>query len=225
MTKPIRAVLFDMDGVLIDAKDWHYEALNEALELFGHKIRRSEHLEVYDGLPTKIKLRMLSKERGLPEGLHGFINEVKQQNTLDWAWRSCRPLFVHEYALARLKNEGYQIAVCSNSIKASIEMMISKAALMQYVDRIVSNQDVGKPKPDPEMYRVAHEGFGLEADECLVVEDNPHGIEAAEAAGCELLVVDSVHDVTYQNIRSRIDAIEGIRNEGRHPAGRVESAR
>lgn len=197
-----------MDGVLIDAKDWHYEALNEALALFGHKIRRNEHLETYDGLPTRTKLKMLSREKDLPTGLHDFINEMKQEFTLDWAWRMCRPTFCHEYALARLKNEGYRIAVCSNSVRGSIEMMLTKAALIRHVDEIVSNQDVTKPKPDPEMYSKAVQTFSLTPEECLVIEDNPKGIQAATDAGCHLLVVDHVHEVQYEAIKARIDAIE-----------------
>lgn len=204
----IRAVLFDMDGVLIDAKDWHYDALNEALALFGHKIRRAEHLDTYDGLPTRTKLHMLSRERELPVGLHDFINEMKQEYTLDLAWRLCRPTFCHEYALAQLKNDGYRVAVCSNSVRGSIEMMLTKAALIRHVDTIVSNQDVRNPKPDPEMYAKAAASFDLEPRECLVVEDNPKGMQAATSAGCHLLVVDHVHEVQYATIRERIASIE-----------------
>lgn len=82
----IKAIIFDMDGVLIDAKDWHYEALNRALRLFGCEISRYDHLATFDGLPTKEKLNLLSKERHLPEKLHSFINEMKQRYT----WRSLR---------------------------------------------------------------------------------------------------------------------------------------
>lgn len=82
MTK-IKAIIFDMDGVLIEAKDWHYEALNRALKLFGMEITRYEHLTTFDGLPTKDKLKMLSLERGLPKSLHSFINELKQQYTME----------------------------------------------------------------------------------------------------------------------------------------------
>ena len=99
----IKAVLFDMDGVLIEAKDWHYEALNRVLSLFGMEISRSDHLTTFDGLPTRRKLEMLSAERGLPEQLHDFINEMKQRYTLQIVTRECNPKFVHQYALARLK--------------------------------------------------------------------------------------------------------------------------
>ncbi|HCF3308648.1 TPA: HAD hydrolase-like protein, partial [Pseudomonas aeruginosa] len=54
----IKAVIFDMDGVLIEAKDWHYDALNKALNLFGYNISRHDHLTSYDGLPTSRKLEM-----------------------------------------------------------------------------------------------------------------------------------------------------------------------
>ena len=203
----IKAVLFDMDGVLIDAKEWHYEALNKTLELFGHKIRRSDHLETFDGLPTRTKLRMLTKERDLPEELHDFINEIKQQYTLDYAWNLCKPQFHHELALSELKSAGLKIACCSNSVRSSMEMMLSKAALLPWIDLVVSNEDVDRPKPHPDMYTKAHKHFGLRADECLVVEDNQHGIEAAQAAGCHLMVVADVNEVTLENIQSRIQSI------------------
>ncbi len=92
----IRAIIFDMDGVLIEAKDWHYEALNRALRLFGLEISRYEHLSVFDGLPTRDKLEMLSVERGLPRALHSFINEMKQQFTMELVHCACKPRFCHE---------------------------------------------------------------------------------------------------------------------------------
>jgi beta-phosphoglucomutase-like phosphatase (HAD superfamily) len=69
----IKAVIFDMDGVLIDAKEWHYEALNRALTVYGFGISRHDHLATYDGLPTNTKLEILSREQGLPRSLHGVI--------------------------------------------------------------------------------------------------------------------------------------------------------
>lgn len=96
----IKAVLFDMDGVLIDAKDWHYEALNMALSLFGMEISRYDHLVTYDGLPTKKKLEMLTLERGLPKQLHDFINDIKQEFTFQLAYAKCKPTFNHRYALS-----------------------------------------------------------------------------------------------------------------------------
>ena len=94
-----------MDGVLIDAKEWHYEALNKALNLFGLGISRYDHLSSFDGLSTKQKLEMLSKEGLLPTELHKFINEMKQIYTLDYIHEKCNPNFTHRYALSNLKSE------------------------------------------------------------------------------------------------------------------------
>ena len=204
----IKAVIFDMDGVLIDAKDWHYESLNKALGIFGNEISRYDHLVTFDGLPTKKKLEMLSLEGGFPLGLHAFVNELKQQYTMDIVYSRCKPIFQHQYALSRLKNSGYKLAVCSNSIRNSIETMMEKSGLSSYLDFIISNQDVKNGKPDPEMYNTAIGRFGLNPKECLIVEDNENGIKAALASGGNLLKVENPSDVHYYNIMNRIKEIE-----------------
>lgn len=206
--KKIKAILFDMDGVLIDAKDWHYEALNKALGLFGLPISRYDHLTSFDGLPTKVKLKMVSKRFFLPESLHSFINQLKQNYTVELIHERCHPLFHHEYALSKLHQEGYKIAVCSNSIRKTIELMMEKAALTPYLDLIVSNEDVVKAKPDPEMYQFAIKSFGLRPEECIVVEDNPNGIQAGKASGAFVMEVSTVYDVTYENIMRMVRRCE-----------------
>lgn len=197
-----------MDGVLIDARDWHYEALNRALSLFGLEISRYDHLITYDGLPTKRKLEMLSRERALPPALHEFISRMKQIYTLQIIHSRCKPRFSHEYALSRLHKEGYKIAVCSNSVRQTIELMMAQACLLPYLDLILSNEDVTKSKPDPEMYIKGAASLGLRPEQCLVIEDNPKGIEAALASGAHLLQVRGVDDVTYWAVRDRIVSIE-----------------
>lgn len=206
----IKAVLFDMDGVLIEAKDWHYEALNKALRLFGYEINRYEHLTSYDGLPTKTKLKKLSLEKGLPESLHNFINDIKQQYTIDIINEQCRPRFNHEYALSKLKAEGYKTALCSNSVRMTIELMMNKAKLTNYLDEILSNQDVKNPKPDPEIYQNAMKRLGVKPEECIIVEDNENGIKAALASGGNLLAVKEVDDVTYDVIKNKIKEVEKV---------------
>jgi beta-phosphoglucomutase len=208
MGNKIKAVIFDMDGVLIEAKDWHYEALNKALKLFGMEISRYDHLVTYDGLPTKMKLEMLSVERGLPNSLHQFINDMKQQYTMEIVYAQCKPKFYHEYALSKLNQEGYKMAVCSNSIRNTIEVMMEKASLSDYLSFYVSNQDVKKGKPDPEMYNQAIIKMGLNPSECMIVEDNENGIKAARASGANVMIVESVEDVNYDNIKKHIAIFE-----------------
>lgn len=210
MSGKIEAVIFDMDGVLIDAKDWHYEALNRALGLFGMEISRYDHLVTYDGLPTRKKLEMLSLERGLPAALHEFLNDLKQTYTMELVATRCRPTFHHQYALSRLRSLGYRIAVCSNSVRSTIELMMQKASLAEYLDFFLSNQDVVQGKPSPEIYLRAIDRLCLSPSQCLIVEDNPNGIAAAKASGAHVMEVATVDDVSLENILSRIDQCEGV---------------
>lgn len=204
----IKAVIFDMDGVLIDAKEWHYEALNRALRLFGMEISRADHLTTFDGLPTRRKLEMLTVTEGLPKELHGFLNDLKQAYTLELVSSRCRPTFAHEFALARLKARGLKLAVASNSVRNTVVTMMDRANLAQHLDVMLSNEDVARSKPDPEIYRAAMERLGVTPDEALIVEDNEHGIKAARASGAHLLVVRTPADVTLANIDRRISEIQ-----------------
>ena len=204
----IKAILFDMDGVLIEAKDWHYESLNQALGVFGMPISRYDHLTNFDGLPTKKKLEMLSLEYGLPVELHSFLNTLKQRFTHEIVQRKCRPLFIHENALSKLKFLGYKMAVCSNSVRHSVELMMDKSSLMPYLDLLISNEDVVEGKPSPEMYLKAMSDLDVSPEECLILEDNPNGIRAAKASGGHLMIINEVYDVNIEAILKRIGEIE-----------------
>ena len=204
----IKCIIFDMDGVLIDAREWHYEALNRALGIFGFEISRHDHLVTYDGLPTMKKLEILSSYSNLPKQLHRFINELKQIFTIDITMTKCSPTFCHEYAISKLKADGYRMAVCSNSIRDTMSSMLSKAALISYFDFYLSNQDVEKSKPHPEIYLKAIELFGVLPSECLVLEDNVNGIKAATEAGTHVMQIHQVTDVNYANISRFIQKLE-----------------
>ncbi|MDC0975658.1 HAD family phosphatase [Alphaproteobacteria bacterium] len=208
MPQKIEAVIFDMDGVLVDAKEWHYDALNRALNLFGQEISRYDHIVTYDGLPTRMKLQMLSMERGLPNELHEFINEMKQIYTMEIVYTKCKPTFYHQFALSRLKVHGYRMAVCSNSVRQSIDMMLDRSDLHQYFDFFLSAEDVENPKPAPDIYTKAINRLGLEPEQCLIVEDNPNGIKAAQKSGAHLFSVSDVTEMTYSNIMRLLQDLE-----------------
>tara|TARA_B100000902_G_C27275459_1_gene898631 strand:+ start:848 stop:1480 length:633 start_codon:yes stop_codon:yes gene_type:complete len=208
MSKKIKAIIFDMDGVLIDAKEWHYDALNQALEIFGEKIERSEHLSSFDGLPTRSKLDLLSKSGRVPINLHEFINELKQAFTMEITAVRCKPRFIHQYALSMLKLDGYKLALASNSVIKTINYMMELSSLSEYLEFSLSNEDVTNPKPSPEIYLKALEKLNFNAEEVVVVEDNKNGIDAAKAAGTNVLEVDSTNEVTYNNIKEFILNLE-----------------
>lgn len=207
----IKAIIFDMDGVLIEAKEWHYESLNRALGLFGYEISRYDHLSRYDGLPTMRKLKMLSTEHSRPQELHRLINALKQKYTMEIIHTRCKPTFEHEYALSNLKRLGYKLGVASNSVRFSVEMMMKYSCLDQYLDVLLSNEDVSQPKPDPEIYLKAMAALDMSPEQCMIVEDNENGIAAARASGAKVMVVKDTRDVNLANIMQQLQTEEVLR--------------
>ena len=193
-----KAVLFDMDGVLIDATEWHYEALNEALEIFGFSIARDEHLARFNGMTTKKKLEILSNEYGLPFGLHGLISDIKQDRTLRIAAKKCFPTAAHLILLSTLKNSGVKIGVVTNSIRMTTEFMLKYAGISDFLDVLVTNEDVAQPKPAPDGYLLGMKLLGSLPAETVVVEDGMHGIAAANAAGARVIEVADPSEVSLE---------------------------
>jgi HAD superfamily hydrolase (TIGR01509 family) len=202
MTSRYLAVVFDMDGVLVDAQEWHYESLNEALMIFGEEISRDEHETRFDGLPTKVKLRMLEDDGRIPQGLAGQIEAVKQERTLRAAARLCFPNLEHLIMLAELKRSGYKVGVATNSIRGSASAMLNFAGVLESLDVLVTNEDVERAKPDPAIYLKACESLGISPSQVLVFEDNQYGIEAAKAAGCDVVRVENPRQLNLPFVES-----------------------
>lgn len=190
-----KAILFDLDGVLVNMPDGHYEALNRALSLFGVEINEDEHRDFFNGLPTRKKLEALESQGRLPSGLGEFINTVKQRHTKEIIPKYCAPDYSKIIMLQNLKNRGYLLGCCSNSIKETLHLMLQSAGLFHFFDIIIGNDEVSKPKPDPEIYLTAFSKLGVTPEETIIVEDSPHGIAAARASGARVKPVRNVHDV------------------------------
>jgi beta-phosphoglucomutase len=203
----IKGVVFDMDGVLVDATEWHYEAFNKAIGLFGYHISYSDHLTSYDGLPTRKKLEMLTAQFGLPLELHDFINEIKQIYTLEIAYTRCKPNFTRESMLAKLKREGIKIGLASNSVRATVDLMMKKSYLDKYLEVVFSNEDIEIPKPNPEIYLKAINSLNLDCSEVLIVEDNDNGIRAAISSGAHVMAINDIQEVNFENVIKKINQI------------------
>jgi beta-phosphoglucomutase-like phosphatase (HAD superfamily) len=203
----IKNIIFDMDGVLIDAKEWHFLALNKALSLFGLTIDLEDHYKNYDGLPTSVKLNLLSKTKGLPLALHTLINQLKQKYTIDYGNRFCKPNFLHLMTLEKLKADGFKLALASNSIPETIKLFLTKAGIYDKFDLILSNKDVLNPKPNPEIYLKAISFLKATPKECLILEDNENGIKAALDSNANLMRINSIYDVDYFKIMDVINLL------------------
>lgn len=187
----IKAVLFDLDGVLIPAVEWHYEALNYALNLFGYSIKRDDHIKIYNGLPTKDKLNIMSEKQGLPKRLHAIIRKVKSSRTDILISTSCGVDYSKKIMLKVLKDKGIKLAVCSNATKESVEFMLNKAGLIEYFDIIVGNNEGLRSKPEPDIYNYTMEKLEISKEETIIVEDAPHGVKAAILSGAHVIKVEN----------------------------------
>jgi len=195
LVRMIKVIIFDLDGVLVDATEWHYEALNEALSVFGFGITRLEHTQTYNGLPTSKKLDMLSRDKNFPVGLYKTVQVLKRKYTDEKVSVYCRPSYEKQLLLKNLVTQGFRLAACSNAQKYSVENMLSQAKLLDFFEEILGNDEGFSPKPAPDMYLSLFEKLKVLPSETLIVEDSPHGIEAAHVSGAHVLEVRGFEEV------------------------------
>jgi len=193
----ISLVLFDLDGVLIDAKKIHYEALNEALGKYA--ITEEEHVNIYDGRKTTEKLNMLSVRKGLPTEEHQQIWEKKQTITMK-KLGELEPIPAINELFQYLENNGYKIGVCSNSIRRTVLTALSAANLIQHCSVVLSNEDVKNSKPHPEMYWKAMSMMNVLPENTLIVEDSPPGLLAAQRSKAHYIRVENPYEVCIDRI-------------------------
>jgi HAD superfamily hydrolase (TIGR01509 family) len=174
-----KAILFDLDGVLVDACDWHYEALNLALMHFQKDpIPRDLHLTLYNGLPTHVKLEMM----GISETEAKEINRLKQVYTLTTirskATNVPEKVTLHTY----LKSHDYKIACVTNSIKETATEMLKATGQFDFMDLLITNEDVKNNKPSPDCYNLAIKKLNADPTKTIIVEDSVKGMQAAKAS-------------------------------------------
>jgi HAD superfamily hydrolase (TIGR01509 family) len=200
----IKLVVFDLDGVLIDSKQTHYEALNRALGS-EYAITIEEHLSTYDGLPTRSKLNMLSERKGLPTDRHAEIARAKQKHTVDILKETVQPRQDFVDMCREIKDRGYTLACASNAVRDTVKMSLLQLGIIEYFDFWYSNEDVHRPKPHFEMYFECMLKADAKPNETLIIEDSHIGRQAVLDAGAHLLAVADTHDVSLAIV---LDAIE-----------------
>ena len=201
----IKLIIFDLDGVLVEAKNIHYDALNKALGEYA--ISWNEHLSTYDGLKTSQKLDMLSKQKGLPIDRHESIWKTKQLYTLQ-ILKELPPNIRLKKLMQELTSDGYMLAVASNSIRKTVITVLAKLGIIEYMDLIMSNEDVLNSKPHPEMYWSAISKMKCLPEETLIVEDSPYGLLAAARSKSHILRVKNPKEVSIKNIYNKLYQIK-----------------
>ena len=203
LPRRIQLVVFDLDGVLVDSRELHYEALNLAIEQCAgarYVITRQEHESFYDGLSTNQKLRHMTLAKDLPIEAHKPVWQRKQELTEVLVRERLRPLPHITALVTTLKRLGFPVAVASNCIKSSVQSILDTIGLLPHVDAFFSNEDVARAKPAPDIYARACAAFCVAPANALVVEDTVKGFEAAVTAGCNLLKVVTPADTNLSRV-------------------------
>jgi HAD superfamily hydrolase (TIGR01509 family) len=202
----IKLVIFDLDGVLVDARELHYEALNKALCSIDKKyiIERDEHLSIYDGLSTTKKLNMLTKNKGLSAELYNSVWNLKQEMTIKIIDGFSVDNRIQSI-LRSLKSEGYIIACATNSIRETAKLQLIRKGFFEYIDFMYSNQDVKNSKPNSEMYLKCMIKAEVNPNETVIVEDSHIGRKGVLSSGAYLCAVEDCEDVSYDKIKRVID--------------------
>lgn len=201
----IKLIIFDMDGVLVDACEWHRVSLNQALkDISNYEISIEDHYKDFNGIPTKIKLQILLS-RGIIklEDMH-HIERLKQEYTIKIIKNFAHPRQEKIELMKYLKNKGCKIACYTNSIRKTAELMLNNSDLLKYLDLLITNEDIIKSKPDPEGYLFAINHFNVSKDETIIIEDSPIGIEAAKKSGAFVLEVKNQDYVNINLIKDYI---------------------
>jgi len=209
----IKCIFFDLDGVLVDACDWHYLALNKALESIGiDKISREDHITTYNGLPTKVKLEML----GLNQDESALVWKLKQDYTLDIIKKNSEIQHEKIELFSELKKENIKIVCVTNSIEETAHEMLKSTGQFEYFDLIITNELVENNKPHPDCYNLAVKKMDIDPENCIIVEDSPKGLQSAEASvipNSNIWKVKNSTEVTLENYRRFLD--ENFDSNGR----------
>lgn len=203
----IKAVCFDLDGVLVDACDLHKQALESAmLSTVGYKISEEDHKTKFNGLPTKRKLSLL----GISEENIELIDSVKQAITLFKIKNDIKYDPTKVEIFKYLDDNKLDYTVVTNSSLDSTISLLHSIGVWYFTPRIITNRDVKDPKPSAEGYLKAFYQMKVSPMEVLIVEDSDHGIAAAKASGAHILVVNNATEVTVDTIKQAIQNVNNI---------------
>jgi HAD superfamily hydrolase (TIGR01509 family) len=204
-----KLVIFDLDGVLINSRELHFDALNTALAKVGSQyvISHDEHLSTYDGLSTTKKLNLLTELRELPFNCYDQIWQDKQQATIELIRKLPRN-YVADSIITQLKTRGWKIAVASNSIRETVRVALDTIGVLGKIDYIVSNEDVHHTKPFPEMYWACMTAVKALPKDTIIIEDSHIGREAAMNSGAILYPIENATDLVESRFMERINEYE-----------------
>ncbi len=207
----IDTIIFDLDGVLINSKNTHFESLNRALSdnKVKYQISYEDHLKNFDGLPTIKKLEILNKKKLVPKKLNNKIKFKKNKYTREILKRN----LIYDkkiYSLFQKLSKKYKIGIATNAIEETLKIAIKNLKISKFINYSISTENIKNSKPHPEIYLRSIVNLNSKPKNTLVLEDSHNGRMAAKEAGARLMPIKSLEDVTYKNI---INFIENKKND------------
>jgi beta-phosphoglucomutase-like phosphatase (HAD superfamily)/dTDP-glucose pyrophosphorylase len=207
----IKAIIFDLDGVLVETKDIHFEALNLAIKKIckiNNPISYKDHLNLYDGLPTKEKLKIFFKKK-LSKDKINKISLEKQKVTSNLIKKK----IVYNDRIFRifksLYNKGYDLCVASNAIKSTVNTCLNILKIKKFIKYSLSNNDIKNPKPHPEIYLKLFIQLGLSPKDTVIIEDSYYGLKAARESGANVFQLNNSEELRYKDLTDYIKILNG----------------
>ncbi len=180
--KSVKAIIFDMDGVLVNTEPHHLILEKKLFKRLGLNINGQEHGN-YLGLSTKQMWIEITRNHDLPQTPEELTG-INREEILDYFSKLDEVVLMPGVRdlLEKLNQKGIPLALASASEAAVVDLILSKTALRKYFTHIVSLEAVGKSKPEPDIYLHTAGLLSVAPEECLVIEDSPNGIKAAKSA-------------------------------------------
>jgi len=186
----IKAIIFDMDGVLVDSEPFNIEIEKRQFELNHLSISEEEHHQ-YMGVATDVMWREIAKGQSLPLPVEALIEQNKTESIHYFTELKEIPVMPGLIdLLEKLTSKNFPIAVASSSFPEIIELILQKTGLRKHFQVVVSSQEAGKSKPEPDVFLLAAKQLGINPENCMVIEDSANGIKAAKAAGMRCIAFE-----------------------------------
>lgn len=210
----IRALLFDLDGVLVDAMSIHRQAFLEALDQeAGIYFDARQHDEFLAGRPTREKLRLLVEKGLIPADRQEAIYRAKQERTADLVRVQVLPDRRITALLTELKRR-FKLGVVTNCTQSNAAQLLGAAGLRDFMDVVVCNEHA-KPKPAPDGYKLACALLEVGAEEALAFEDHDLGMTAAFRAGLNCIKVETPAHLTLELVEDALGQVKKVAKESR----------
>jgi len=178
----IAGVVFDMDGVLVDTEPIYTRVLQDYMRELGFEISARE-IEEFVGIPSIEMWKILMARYPITVPMDTLLEEGRMRSRGALASEPLFPIPGIPELLDEIGRRSFPVAVASSSSRVVIDLVLGRSGLLDRFPQRIGRQDVDHPKPHPEPYHKAAVLLGLTADRILVVEDSPHGVAAARAAG------------------------------------------